>query len=519
MAELEIIDAEIVPQQLRSQQLASALGKHHHDNISDGSIEGLSSLSLSPVYTQAEREAALRLLVPSTHDVVLGAGWVDSQDSIPASFSEDSSDDNDTFRRASSASSSSTFSTPSTPPRSTTSPLNHHTSYPSASNLTDALLVRSCSQGWTLSFELTPTSPIPQPTSPDHILVRNDAVGLNPVDWKSVSYNFGIPAFPWILGRDIAGTIIQPPVENQEGWKVGDRVWTCADSREITAGGYQRFSVHKKGTLAKIPDRVKDEEAATLGTGLITAAVALFAFFKLPFATIASKDVDEGLTERLEKVKLDDGEQEDGRDWILIYGGGAVTGIYAAQLASISNLRIISIASPSNFGYLRSIGVTVCIDRHQPPAAILSSILSTLASHGGKLRYAMDCVSSSTSDLCLEALQQTAPTGSEQGELICLAGNPKAEVKQVKVHKISFSSTFYHPNGEFARSVLDYVTQLLDSRRLQPCRPEILPDGLAGIREGKAPRARKLVVKVKDTPAADVTHLGVRTELGWNGVV
>lgn len=43
--------------------------------------------------------------------------------------------------------------------------------------------------------------------------------------------------------------------------------------------------------------------------------------------------------------------------------------------------------------------------------------------------------------------------------------------------------------------------------------------GLELLRQGKAPRAKKLVVRVRDTPAADVTHLGVRTELGWNGVV
>ncbi len=42
--------------------------------------------------------------------------------------------------------------------------------------------------------------------------------------------------------------------------------------------------------------------------------------------------------------------------------------------------------------------------------------------------------------------------------------------------------------------------------------------GLEMLREGKAPRAHKLVVRIDDTPAADVTHLGVRTELGWNGV-
>lgn len=157
-----------------------------------------------------------------------------------------------------------------------------------------------------------------------------------------------------------------------------------------------------------------------------------------------------------------------------------MTGIYATQLAAISNLRVISIASPSNFDYLRSIGVSACIDRHQSPAAILSSISSILSEHGGQLRYAMDCVSSSTANLCLEALRSNA--GASSKELICLAGNPKAEAGDVVVHKISFSTTFYHPDGLFARDVLEYVTRLLQEERLKPCRPEVLADGLAGIR-------------------------------------
>ena len=279
MAELEIIDAEIVPQ-------ASLEALTSNDNPQDHpkSDPSTNLTSLYPSYTAAERAAALRLLAPSTHDVVLGAGWTDSDS------------DTDTARRTSTSSSSSILSVPSTPPSIDTA------------NLTDALLVRSCSQGWSLSFELTPHQPLPIPLADDEILMRNDAVGLNPVDWKSVSFNFGIPAFPWILGRDIAGTIVQPPSSNVEGWKVGDRVWTCADSREMRAGGYQRFSVHKKGTLARIPEGMSDEDAATLGTGLITAAVALFAFFKLAFA-------QDSLVEKFEKVNID--EEKDERDWIL----------------------------------------------------------------------------------------------------------------------------------------------------------------------------------------------------------
>ncbi|CDS01816.1 hypothetical protein, partial [Sporisorium scitamineum] len=151
MAELEIIDAEIVPQGSREPSVATS---NDHQAAAAKSNTTSTFNSLYPVYTQAEREAALRLLAPSTHDVVL-----------------------------------------------------------------DALLVRSCSQGWSLSFELSPHQPIPVPLSPTELVIRNDAVGLNPVDWKSVSYNFGIPAFPWILGRDIAGTVVSPPAENEEGWK------------------------------------------------------------------------------------------------------------------------------------------------------------------------------------------------------------------------------------------------------------------------------------------------------------
>lgn len=92
----------------------------------------------------------------------------------------------------------------------------------------------------------------------------------------------------------------------------------------------------------------------------------------------------------------------------------------------------------------------------------------------------MDCISSNTASLCLQALEEN---GGASSEMICLAGNPKSQGSgQVKVHKISFSTTFYHPDGHFAKDILSYLTQLLEEASLKPCRPEVLPDGLAGIR-------------------------------------
>jgi hypothetical protein len=42
--------------------------------------------------------------------------------------------------------------------------------------------------------------------------------------------------------------------------------------------------------------------------------------------------------------------------------------------------------------------------------------------------------------------------------------------------------------------------------------------GLEALRDGTAPRARKLVVRLGETPHQDTTNLGVRAELCWNGV-
>jgi NADPH:quinone reductase-like Zn-dependent oxidoreductase len=59
----------------------------------------------------------------------------------------------------------------------------------------------------------------------------------------------------------------------------GDRVWVCADSRDVRCGAYQTFSIARRAHLGRIDEDVTDQEAATLGTGLITAAIVAYWFF------------------------------------------------------------------------------------------------------------------------------------------------------------------------------------------------------------------------------------------------
>jgi hypothetical protein len=74
---------------------------------------------------------------------------------------------------------------------------------------------------WALSSDI----PLPCIHKPDEVMVKVDSVGLNPIDWKSVDYNFCMPSFPWIGGREASGTIVEIGA-GVSGFKVGDRVWT-----------------------------------------------------------------------------------------------------------------------------------------------------------------------------------------------------------------------------------------------------------------------------------------------------
>lgn len=46
-------------------------------------------------------------------------------------------------------------------------------------------------------YEIRHDFPMPA-LGDDEIMIRSRYVGLNPIDWKSVDYNFCLPEFPWV---------------------------------------------------------------------------------------------------------------------------------------------------------------------------------------------------------------------------------------------------------------------------------------------------------------------------------
>ena len=99
----------------------------------------------------------------------------------------------------------------------------------------------------------------PKP-GPGEVLVRVQAVSLNPIDWKmrsgAAKERFPVE-FPAILGRDVAG-IVRELGEGVQGFKEGDRVFALAHRT------YAELCVVKATELTKIPEGLELTTAAAI---------------------------------------------------------------------------------------------------------------------------------------------------------------------------------------------------------------------------------------------------------------
>jgi NADPH:quinone reductase len=184
-------------------------------------------------------------------------------------------------------------------------------------------------------FEFEQQTPEPE----DHdLLVKIEAVSVNPVDYKVRQTIESSENPPRILGWETAGVV------ESIGWKVslfekGDRVFYAGD---ITLSGsnasHQLVDEHIVGNMPKSLDF---PAAAALPLTSITAWEALF-----------------------DRLKIEPTVDRDKK--ILIIGGAGGVGSIAIQLAKkIANLQLVATASRKEIrGWCLSLGGRLC---YQPP--------------------------------------------------------------------------------------------------------------------------------------------------------
>ncbi|KAI0147952.1 putative alcohol dehydrogenase [Hypoxylon sp. NC0597] len=197
-----------------------------------------------------------------------------------------------------------------------------------------------------------------------YVLVKVKAVALNPLDWKNLEVRFA----PGVrMGADYAGVVEEVGPGVTKPFKKGDRIAgfvNCTNSLQPEDGSFCDYAVAKASVQIKIPDNITDEQAATLGVSVITIGQSLYKHMGLPLPTEPAKESQP----------------------ILVHGASTASGLYGVQFLKASGLEVIATASPHNFEYLKSLGVSAVFDYHSPTAAADIKALTH-----NKLKLAWDC--------------------------------------------------------------------------------------------------------------------------------
>ncbi|GJN75780.1 hypothetical protein PLICBS_009886, partial [Purpureocillium lilacinum] len=113
----------------------------------------------------------------------------------------------------------------------------------------DALLLHGPRQ----QYKIHRNYPVPQLADDNEVLVKAVVIGLNPIDWKAPDYNFGIPDFPFISGRELSGTICRVSPAGSSV-SVGDRVIAIStDYRDYRKSAYQNYVVALDYNVVRVP--------------------------------------------------------------------------------------------------------------------------------------------------------------------------------------------------------------------------------------------------------------------------
>ncbi|KAL8710255.1 MAG: hypothetical protein Q9220_005187 [cf. Caloplaca sp. 1 TL-2023] len=334
-------------------------------------------------------------------------------------------------------------------------------------------------------YALQKNGHIPELRSEREVLIQVLAVGLNPVDWKGPDYNFGLPSFPWINGRDFAGLVIKAG----KGVSRIKVFGPSTDYRDVRKAAYQEYLVTTDFNVARLPASLSVNDGAAIGVAFVAALLSLGVSLGFAFDNVVNAPKGPGLLELLKGVDRDqipeDVREEalnaikaDDRpkagDWFAIWGASSNTGLIAVQLAKLTGLRVIAVADVVRHGAkLVDLGADVLVERHDPFRAI--DIISSVSK--GKLRFALDTVGKETAAHLQEGLQRSQD--GLQSHLVGLTGLPKTRLPGIKYHSVPIK--LFHTVPAVGEQGMIWLEKLLLEKALQPPEVTLADGGLEGI--------------------------------------
>lgn len=271
--------------------------------------------------------------------------------------------------------------------------------------------------------------PVPTPKK-DDVLIKVEAVSINPVDWKvqnGMLRPLAPRQFPFIPLSDIAGEVVEvgPEVKN---FKAGDKVVAMLST--FAGGGLAEYAVAKENLTVPRPPEVSAAEGAGLPVAGLTAHQAL--------------TVPAG-------VKLDGSGPQTS---ILITAASGGVGLYAVQLAKLGNTHVTATCGARNMDLVKSLGADEVVDYKTPEGAALKS------PSGKKYDAVIHCASNIS-------WSTFSPNLSTHGKVIDITPGPKAmwtfAMKKATFSKKQLVPMFVSPKGEN----LDYLVKLVKEEKLK----------------------------------------------------
>jgi zinc-binding alcohol dehydrogenase family protein len=184
------------------------------------------------------------------------------------------------------------------------------------------------------------TLPDPKPAGRD-ILVKVEAVSVNPVDTKQRAPNPKVESSPRVLGWDAAGTVaaVGPEVTL---FKPGDEVYYAGDVTR--QGSNSELQLVDERIVAKKPRSMDFAQAAAIPLTAITAWEAYF-----------------------DRMKIDPNGAHRGRSLLIIGGAGGVGSIGIQIAKVVAGLKVIATASrPETTAWAKELGADHVVDHSKP---------------------------------------------------------------------------------------------------------------------------------------------------------
>jgi len=284
----------------------------------------------------------------------------------------------------------------------------------------------------------------------DQVLIEMYATSINPIDWKIRQGYLKdmIPfQFPITLGWDAAGIIVEKG-DRVENFNIGDRVFARPETS--ANGTYAEYIATEESLLAKIPDNISFEEAASIPLATLTAWQIL---------------VDLGNLKQGEKV--------------LIHAGAGGVGSMAIQIAKNLGAFVATTGSGKNEDFLKGLGADLVINyEKQDFEKELKDYDLVVDTMGGDIQ--------NKSYLILK----------KGGKLVTIVNQPDEKIAKEYGVKAMFHMLV--PNGEQLRK----IAKLMEEKKLKPIVGKVFEFSEKGLQDAHALSEThhakgKIVIKIK----------------------